>query len=472
MPKYDSNWFHEEICAELQQFYDDAMNGKSPKLMIFAPPRHGKTEMVSRRFPAWCFGKNPDMNIIACSYAADLASKNNRDVQRILDDPIYSDVFPDTFLYGKHVRTMSATPLRNNDIFEIVNHNGSYRGAGVGGGITGMGFDIGIIDDPVKDAAEARSQTVRDSVWEWYNSTFLTRSSEKSGVLLIMTRWHIDDLAGRILEHEADKWKIISYPAIAEHNEKYRNAGDPLHPERYPLKFLEERRQSLSTTGYWDALYQQKPVLDGGNLFDFDWFTIASRDEMPMEEDYDYRFITADTAYTEKQSSDYTVFTYFGVKDEKLYLIDMMRKQINSIDVAEWIDPWVMSKIGYKFRYLWIEPMGHGIYLNQYFSKKRVPVPSKDELKRVIGDKGLNVLNRRGDKVIRANNVIPRIDKSDPNVIINKDIADFEAFRSEMVAFPQTGANMHDDIVDTFIDACAIAFANRDFKFEMEALLG
>ena len=225
MPNFQQGWFNRIIAQELQQFYFDVMAGKQPRLLIQAPPRSGKSELFSRRFPAWAFGKNPDLQMIAASYSADLSSRMNRDVQRIIDSQEYSDIFPDTsFSANSQASPSSNKNIRNSEIFEIAGRNGAYRSAGVGGGITGMGADIAIIDDPVKDAKEANSQTVRDSVWDWYTSTFYTRLSPKSGILLGMTRWHEDDLAGRLLEEAkkgGDQWRVVSFPAIAEEDEQY-----------------------------------------------------------------------------------------------------------------------------------------------------------------------------------------------------------------------------------------------------------
>ena len=188
---YKMGWVHEEICQELDWFLADVMEGNSPRLMITMPPRHGKSEIATRRFPAYAFGRNPDLTIISTSYGADLSSRMNRDVQHIIEHDAYRKVFPDVALSGKNIRTVaSGRPLRNSDIFEIVGHEGSYRSAGVGGGITGMGCDILIIDDPLKDRAEADSPTIRDKVWDWYASTAYTRLAPGGGILLIQTRWH------------------------------------------------------------------------------------------------------------------------------------------------------------------------------------------------------------------------------------------------------------------------------------------
>ena len=190
-PTYLMGWFHKEVCEALDKFLEDVLAKKSPRLILTAPPRHGKSELVSRRFPAFAFGRCPDLQIIATSYGADLAQRFNRDVQRIIDDDTYRTLFPETTLNGRNVRTDSRNAyIRTSDLFEIVDHKGAYRSCGVGGGITGTGADILIIDDPIKDRAEANSPTVRSNVYDWYTSTAYTRLSPGGGVIVMNTRWH------------------------------------------------------------------------------------------------------------------------------------------------------------------------------------------------------------------------------------------------------------------------------------------
>jgi len=213
---YQVNWHHELMCRKI----DDLLEGKIKRLIISCPPRFGKSEVVSRRLPAYVLGKNPDASIIACSYSADLATKMNHDTQRIIDSPEYAELFPDTRLNSSNVRTLSqGTFLRNSDLFEIVGHSGVYRSCGIGGGITGMGFNsIGIIDDPIKNREEAESPTIRNKIWEWYTDTFYTRRENDAGILVTQTRWHEDDMIGRLLEssknEDADQWEVISLPGF------------------------------------------------------------------------------------------------------------------------------------------------------------------------------------------------------------------------------------------------------------------
>lgn len=328
-PNYIEGWFNRHVASALQQFYLDVMAGRQPRLMIFAPPRSGKSELFSRRFPAWALGQNPDLQIIATSYAADLASRTNRDVQRVIDDPAYLAIFPETRLNGKNAVTISGAPSRNSDIFEIVNHGGAYRSAGVGGGITGMGADIAIIDDPIKDAKEANSETVRNSVWDWYTTTLYTRLSPKSGILLGMTRWHQDDLAGRLLDEmkrgEGDRWQVISFPAIADEDEQHRSKGDALHPERYPVERLLKIKSAIGSHA-WNALYQQAPSDSAGGIFKTGWWQYFTPEALPPLK----RVIQSwDTAFKTNTANDYSVCTTWGESvDGNLYLLDVWKEKV------------------------------------------------------------------------------------------------------------------------------------------------
>ena len=216
---YKIGWVHQEICQTLDNFLKDLIDGKRPRLIITMPPRSGKSEIVSRRFPAYFLGKYPDLSIISVSYSASLAEDFSRDVQRIIDSDEYKKIFPDTKLSDKKDKNYK----RTSDFFEIVDHKGVYCSAGVGGSITGKGCDILIIDDPIKNRQEANSETVRKKIYDWYSSTAYTRLSPIGGVIMMCTRWHLDDLIGKVLSDKNQKpFHVISYPAIAEHEEPHR----------------------------------------------------------------------------------------------------------------------------------------------------------------------------------------------------------------------------------------------------------
>ena len=174
---YQAKWFHKYICDTIDEFFEsDTFN----KLMIWLPPQNGKSELSTRRFPAYALGKNPDLKIGVVAYNHTVASKFNRDVQRIIEEPEYELIFPETTLNQKNIRTVSGTYLRNADEFEVIGKKGSLVSVGVGGGLTSRQIDLLIIDDVYKDAMEAWSPVVRDNVWTWFNTVAETRLHKKS----------------------------------------------------------------------------------------------------------------------------------------------------------------------------------------------------------------------------------------------------------------------------------------------------
>lgn len=335
MPDYKMGWVHKEICRILEQFLRDCIDKKRPRLMITMPPRHGKSELVSRRFPSWVLGVCPDEQIIAASYANTLAKRMNRDAQRIIDSPLYKNVFPCTALYGKKAKNEDGSiSLRNSEMFEIVGKKGSYRSAGVGNGITGMGCGILIIDDPFKDRADASSQTIRDNVWDWYSSTAYTRLSPGGGVLVTNTRWHEDDLSGRLIESMkagGDQWTIINYPAIAEFDEPNRKAGEALHPERYPLQELESIRRTMGSYE-WNALYQQRPSAQEGTLIKRDWMRYYRQSDLPQS--FDVVIQSWDLACTDGKDSDFVAGGVWGKKGADIWLLDIVHERLSFIDTV------------------------------------------------------------------------------------------------------------------------------------------
>lgn len=173
-------------------------HGKIRKMIVQQPPQHGKSEGSSRKLPAFMLGLNPDKKICIGSYAATIARDFNRDVQRIIDTANYRDLFPETYLNGSNVVTMANTYLRNSDVIEMVGHKGSLRVVGRGGSLTSKTVDVSILDDVYKDYAEGNSPIVRAAAWKWYTTVVRTRLHNDSQELIVFTRWHDDDLIGRI----------------------------------------------------------------------------------------------------------------------------------------------------------------------------------------------------------------------------------------------------------------------------------
>jgi predicted phage terminase large subunit-like protein len=264
-PTMKLGWWQRKVADDFERFCRSLINGERPKLVLMAPPQHGKTEQV-KDFIAWAAGKQPDLKTIFASYSDELGIAVNMDLQRIMTSERYVATF------GHRLGDRRSRWLRNSNVLEYVNHRGSFRNTTVEGQITGKGLDIGIVDDPIKGRIEASSKAVRDKVWDWFTDDFFTRFSDSAGLLMIMTRWHLDDPVGRFIERFPDA-KILRYPAIAEEDEKNRSEGEPLFPQHKSLPFLMERRAVMTRAG-WESEYQQNPIVVGGGIFPIEKVTI------------------------------------------------------------------------------------------------------------------------------------------------------------------------------------------------------
>lgn len=271
-PELTDGWWQQDIACHIERFYSRLVNGERPKLVIQAPPQHGKTVQIVDAV-SWMAGMNPDIRTIYTSFSERLGVRANLSLQRIYTSPAYRRIFPDTNINESNVVTVSGQFLRNREILEYVKRAGYFRNTTVLGPITGEGLDLGIVDDPIKGRAEASSKAIRDRTWDWITDDFLSRFSEYAGMLCIMTRWHVDDPVGRMIENFSDV-EVLRYPAIAEHDEENRKKGDPLFPELKSREFLLERKSAM-TSARWQALYQQNPIIEGGGMFKVEGFKIV-----------------------------------------------------------------------------------------------------------------------------------------------------------------------------------------------------
>jgi predicted phage terminase large subunit-like protein len=392
-------------------------------------PTHN-SELVSRRLPAWILGQMPKSKIIACSYSADLSSAFNRDVQRCIDDPNYILSFPDTILNGSNVKTTARGGyLRNSEIFEIVNHKGFYKSVGVGGSLTGTPADIGIIDDPVKDAMEAYSERSRNNVWEWYTNVFATRLHNKSKVILTMTRWHEDDLAGRLLAHEADKWDVLKIPAIREDLEDLRDPrqlGEALWNNRHSLERLHDIEQMSKRT--FISLYQQRPSAEAGNLIRREWLEVVD-----LQPNATVNFV-CDTAYTGKKENDPSVILAFVEKDNEITITNVAVVRYEFPELLNFLPTFVKQNGGNQNSRMYIEPKATG--------KSIVQSLKRNSMINVIEDIAPDT-----DKVARLSGVLPIIESRRVKLLRG---AWNENFLTECLAFPNS---KHDDQVDCLIMA-------------------
>lgn len=319
-PGYTANWHHVEYAKKLDAF----VRGDIKNLMVFMPPQHGKSELCSRRMPAKLLGNDPDLRIAIISYNHIFASKFNRDIQRIIDSEQYRRLFPDTTLNAQNIRTVVGNYLRNADEFEVVGHRGGLVSVGVGGGLTGRPVDILIIDDPYKSQKDAWSPTIRRSIQDWYDTVALTRLHNKSRQLLTLTRWHEDDLAGRILKSEPEKWETVKFPAIKEGGPlpyDPRLPGEALWPEVHSLERMEAVKKRNAFV--FQAMYQQDPKPAEGLLFPPDTLNYFSHEDI-ADKHFDSIVAVSDVA---DRGSDYYCMIIAGISGDSIYILDVVYTQ-------------------------------------------------------------------------------------------------------------------------------------------------
>ena len=253
--------------ALIDQAFARIAAGERLQVMLTMPPRHGKSQRASRWGPLWYLRRHPTHRVMLASYGADLADDHGRWVR-------------DQLREHEHTLGISLNPASHAaNRFDLEAPRGSsVRGgmvtAGVGGGLTGKGFNLGVIDDPFKGHDDASSPAQRERVWEWYRSVFFTRRAPKASLILINTRWHEDDLSGRLLKHEPHRWLQIDLPALADSPDDVigRALGEPLWPAQYDAQELADTRESVGER-VWYALYQQKPRPLEGGVWKWAWIT-------------------------------------------------------------------------------------------------------------------------------------------------------------------------------------------------------
>ena len=438
-PKLKLGWWQREIANVLTAFYNELNAGKRPKYVIEAPPQHGKSMQIID-FIAWVSGKNPDLKTVYASFSERLGIRANLRLQRIYDSVKYQALFPNTKINQSNAVTVSGQYLRNREIIEYVDHDGYFRNTTVRGSITGESLDLGCVDDPTKGREAAGSEVVRNSTWDWFTDDFLTRFSEDAGLLFILTRWHIDDVVGR-LQQVDDTVKIFKYPAIAIKDEKHRKAGEALFPEHKSVEFIFERKKVMSSYNF-ESLYQQNPVAVGGQVVQGEWF--KRYDKLPVLK---YRKIYADTASKTKEHNDYSVFQCWGFAlDGRIYLIDQIRGKWEAPELKRRaVDFWVkhhkatndFDKSLGMLREMMVEDKSSGTGLIQQIKEAaRIPVTG---------------IQRNIDKLTRVDDAAPSIEAG--YVLIPLE-ADFVAdYIKEFELFSRDNTHMHDDQIDPTCDA-------------------
>lgn len=422
-PKYAANWHHKDICEEIDQFLESE---EENRLMIFMPPQHGKSEITSRNLPAYYLGKNPDHDIVIASYSSDLANSFNSDAQRVINSEQYKSAFPKITL-----------ATEKGEECTLFGYSGSIKAVGVTGGLAGYSVDLAIIDDPVKDYIEASSPTYRERTWQWYLNVVETRLHNKSKVILVMTRWNEDDLAGRLLASEPEKWKVISIPAVKEDNSNPndpRQIGEALWPEKHSLASLNDKRKKSETT--FASLYQQRPAPAEGNKVKRDWWQYCNIKEVPGSVHWD---LWIDGAYTKQTENDPTGLMVAGYHEQSrtLYIKHAHDAHLEMPELLKFIPEYAdLHGLGYKSR-AYLEPKASGKSLKQM-------IPTVSDLNAV---EIVNHLVQEG-KEARIQTASPKIEAGKVYLIAGTWN---DRFVTQICTFPNA---THDEYVDLIGYAC------------------
>ena len=380
--------------------------------MLLVPPRHGKSELASKRLPAWFLGRQPHKQFLSVSATEGLASDFGREVRNIISSPEYQAVFDTRLAEDSQAKGKWHT-----------SEGGIYYALGIGSSVLGRGGDTILIDDPYSSMQDALSELTRKNVWDWYTGTAYNRLMPGGSIVVINHRMHEDDLCGRLLAQQAaggDKWEVVELPAINE-------AGEALWPAAYPIESLERIKRN-SQARFWSALYQQRPAPEDGDYFKAEWLkpytTAPHKDTMRIYGGSDYA-VTAD-------GGDYTVHAVVGLDPEgRMYLLDLWRKQAAS-DV--WVEAFCDLVLQWK-PMSWAEEQGQiksgvGPFLERRMRERKAYTVREQ-------------FPTRGDKAIRAQSMRGRMALNGLYVDFNAPW--FAAFRSELLSFP---AGKNDDQVD------------------------
>lgn len=304
-PKYEAAWFHKEIAAKLEQ----VEKGNCRRLIIQMHPRSGKSRLVSELFVPWFMGRNPDKEVIQAGYSDEFAAKYGEQVREFIKDPNFQKIFQDVYL-SDSTSAKDHFKLDHPGV-SLRQERGVYKSAGVGSATVGFGADLLVIDDPCKTREEADSPAVRQKIKDWFSSVVATRVYKNSAIVIIMQRWHDDDLVGWILrELKFEGWELLDFPAEDINGKKDEDGDGPfIWEERFGRKYYKEAKRRNKRD--WFSLYQQTPIIESGNIFSRAHMKIHSVDRgMP---NFNYVIDCWDTAFSEQSTADFSAKVTLGV---------------------------------------------------------------------------------------------------------------------------------------------------------------
>lgn len=435
-PGYKRNWHIDLLADALER----TITGEIRFLLVEMPPRHSKSIHVSQMFPAYVMGRDKDVPVIVASYSGDLATDHGRETRNLIDSQEYKNVFPGT----------SLAPDSQAKGKWHTNGKGSYNALGVGGSATGKGARYFVIDDPFKDREEADSEVVRESRYKWYRSVARTRLTPDGSMIIMHTRWHDDDLIGRLVKDGEDwvdyfdfvqgtktaKWVRLRLPAIAEHDEVYRKEGESLWPQQFDLSELADIKKTLGSYE-WSALYQQNPIDSENQEFRKQWFLPIDWHEVRKK--HTRNFLTIDTAISKKASADFTAVVRNYVDRANKWHIASQRYKISPTELIDLLfklyDEEKYEKIGIE-KTIYLDAIKP--FLDDEMRKRNKFLPI------------VELTHNETQKETRIRSLIPRYE-SKSVFHIEKENLDLE---EELLRFPK---GTHDDLADALAYQSQIA---------------
>lgn len=434
-PTYKTNWHHRILADALER----VENGSLKRLIVNMAPRHGKSELVSVNFPAWCMGRNKDRSIITASYGADLATDFGRKVRNIMDDIEYKSLFNTRLAEDSQSKGSWATNAR-----------GEYNAVGVGGAITGKGGGIIIIDDYFKNREDADSEVMSEKLWDWYRSTLRTRLTPDGAIVIVATRWRDNDLVGRILEEQrlssGEDWEIITFPAIADNDEEFRKTGEALWADHYTIENLLRVKDEIGDYEF-QSQYQQNPVNKETQVFKPELFRYIDLENVRNQVTSCY--ITIDSALSKKKKSDNTGVAINWVNGENVWHLKAYKVKVDPTELIELI---FQLDAAYKPVAIGLEETTMTQAIDPFLS---VEMAKRNKYPNVVPLKHGGV-----NKETRIRGLLPRYDRG--HIYHIKGLCnDLEA---ELVRFP---ASAHDDVMDALAYQVFLAQApNTSFNEE------
>jgi predicted phage terminase large subunit-like protein len=404
------------IGTQLEAFLSSDKKG----LIISMPPQHGKSQMITETLPSYFIGRNPEKRVIIVSYGDDLARRFGRRNKQKIEE------------FGKELFNVEISSQSRSDTeMEISKSKGTIISRGIMSGITGQPGDLIIIDDPIKNKQEADSETYRERVWEEWLSTIRTRLSANGKVILIMTRWHEDDLAGRLLSQEPEKWNYVNLPAEAEENDVLgREVGEALFPEIGKdtewLQDFKKAYMSIEGSRAWNALFQGRPTSLEGNLIKREWWRFY--EDLPEMMQV---VISVDAAFKDSDTSDFVAIQVWGKRGTNIYLIDSINRRMDFPNTVSAIRQ-MKSKYRNANR-IFIEDKANGSAIISVLRKEII---------------GIVPIEPQGNKLSRVNAITGALESG--NVYLPKNADFIGDFMEQASSFPK---GKHDDMVDAMSQA-------------------